>query len=566
MIPKFLKNIIYTIVLPLIMLLVGFIVIFMIMQSEFFDPVIPYLPPGYTPPQYDAMKETLGFNDPIIFQFFRFVLQMFNPSLWGNALIAPGVQASEIVIPSISESLSFTILPIILGTGLGMIFGLLSSKLEYKNVKFFFQIAIVLLISVPAIYFALWSQLILGGVFDLFPSVGDPTLPSIVLFYLTTVLMTFLFRSNFMEKRQKHYLPSNALKFCLIINVIFTTSIILELIFNLQGLGRRLFDAINIHDYYVFRAILFLMLFLLTIPLFFANLAITLYSFMTEDIKIKQLMKIVENTDQFPEEINRNDNSLGVSLKNSILMRLKSPVTIIGLIILGFTIIVAIFPQILTPYSFADANGFSSEIFDPPSTEHPFGTTALGRDVLARLVYGIRTTLVISIIASLIGLLGGLLLGFLAQLHKIVKAIIFAGVTLGFILPTFVIIVTFMNIQGNDALVMTILTGLFLIPAFTLIFSKTDYKLRELIIACITYLPLMMIFTILFIESLSFVGSSDLMLIHLGEDIYTGRTHLYDAPWASLYPAVTLNVLGLGFFSLYHGLREPLVFNFKRSK
>ena len=566
MIPKLFKNIIYSIILPLIMLAVGFIVVFMIMLSGGFDPVVAYLPSSYTPSEYNTMKELLGFNDPLIFQFFRFVIQMFNPIWWGNTIMVPGMPATEIVIPSISESLSFTVLPIILGTGLGLLFGLLSTKLKDKILKLLFHIAIVLLISVPAIYLAFWNQLILGAAFDLFPTTGDPILPSMVLFYITTALMAIFFRSNFIERRQKHYLPSNALKFCLIINVIFTTSIILELIFNIHGLGRTLFEAIMAQDYYVLRAILVLMLFLSIVPQIFVNLGFTFYSFITEDFEPEPLMKLVESKDSLSAEIIRSDNNFGSNLKEAFIMRLKSPLTILGLIIVGFVVLVAIFPTILTPFSYEQANDVGMGSWDPPSPEHPLGQTHLGRDVLARLVYGIRTTLVIGIISSLIGLLGGLILGFVAQLHRFVKAVILAGVTFGFLLPTFVIVIALMSGQAIDALVMTIFIGIFLIPAFTLVFCKTEYKLRELIVTCITYLPLIMIFTVLFIETLSFVGFSDLMLIHLGADISTGRSYLFVAYWASLYPALTLNILGIGFFSLYYGLREPIVINFRRRK
>ena len=59
-----------------------------------------------------------------------------------------------------------------------------------------------------------------------------------------------------------------------------------------------------------------------------------------------------------------------------------------------------------TPYSYSETD--LTSITQGPSFSHPFGTDRLGRDVLTRVVYGIRTTVIITL-ASL--LTGGLFLG-----------------------------------------------------------------------------------------------------------------------------------------------------------
>src|SRR3989304_3520895 len=51
----------------------------------------------------------------------------------------------------------------------------------------------------------------------------------------------------------------------------------------------------------------------------------------------------------------------------------------------------------------------------PPSWEHPFGTDRLGRDMLSRVIYGIRTTVIVTVAAMAAGgLLLGLVLGLIA--------------------------------------------------------------------------------------------------------------------------------------------------------
>jgi ABC-type dipeptide/oligopeptide/nickel transport system permease component len=288
LIPKIVKNLVYCILVPLAMIFLGLYVIFQIMMIFPGDPVLAYLPSGpYTQEQYDAVKQMLGFNDPLIFQFFRFILQILSWD-WGfSDTIAKGMPVYEMVTPRIIRSLDFTVWPIIFGIVVGLLLGILSVKIRYKFVKFIFQILIILGISVPIFYIGLSSQLVLGHILGLFPTTMDPVLPGIILFIITALLMTRQFRSNFVDVKERHYLPSNVLKLCFNINLIFAASLVLEAVFNLNGLGNILFTSIYNQDYYVFRTVISIMLFLILIPILISALSFTVYSFLIEDIKWK---------------------------------------------------------------------------------------------------------------------------------------------------------------------------------------------------------------------------------------------------------------------------------------
>ena len=122
-----------------------------------------------------------------------------------------------------------------------------------------------------------------------------------------------------------------------------------------------------------------------------------------------------------PVDAKINDNrtsSLGNTIKTEfielghyLLGRLKSPFTIIGLLIVIFLIVVSIFPQILTPYSFNDALGVYPDAWAPPSLDHPLGQTKFGRDVLVRIIYGIADSLTFSTLTVLIGIASALIIG-----------------------------------------------------------------------------------------------------------------------------------------------------------
>ena len=70
-----------------------------------------------------------------------------------------------------------------------------------------------------------------------------------------------------------------------------------------------------------------------------------------------------------------------------------SKTAMIGLIIVLFWVLVAIFAPLLTPYSPTEQDYKAQN--SPPSAAHILGTDDLGRDMWARLIYGARVVLVI---------------------------------------------------------------------------------------------------------------------------------------------------------------------------
>ena len=77
-----------------------------------------------------------------------------------------------------------------------------------------------------------------------------------------------------------------------------------------------------------------------------------------------------------------------------------------------FNLFVAMFSSGLAPYPFDQQN--IDLIFAPPSFKHWLGTDDLGRDVLSRLIYGTRISLVLGIASSFLALIFGVLYGSLS--------------------------------------------------------------------------------------------------------------------------------------------------------
>ena len=97
-----------------------------------------------------------------------------------------------------------------------------------------------------------------------------------------------------------------------------------------------------------------------------------------------------------------------------ILRRLrKDKGAMVGLAILIVLVLVIVFADQIAPYEMSIKQDVFNKL-QPPSAEHIMGTDTFGRDVLARLVHGGRTSLTIALLASITSCIFGSLLGAIA--------------------------------------------------------------------------------------------------------------------------------------------------------
>jgi|SRR5690606_31627483 len=83
----------------------------------------------------------------------------------------------------------------------------------------------------------------------------------------------------------------------------------------------------------------------------------------------------------------------------------------IGLFVTGLFVLVAIFAPLVAPYSPTEIVG---DVWEPASPAHWFGTDNLGRDLLSRMIYGARITILIAALATALSFTMGAVLGFTA--------------------------------------------------------------------------------------------------------------------------------------------------------
>src|SRR5262245_61006884 len=94
---------------------------------------------------------------------------------------------------------------------------------------------------------------------------------------------------------------------------------------------------------------------------------------------------------------------------------LSSPVARAGLVIVVLFVLVAVIAPIAHDYDPKIDSNLGLRL-KPPSSEHPFGTDSLGRDILVRVIHGTRVSLGLGVsavaIASVLGSLLGLVAGY----------------------------------------------------------------------------------------------------------------------------------------------------------
>lgn len=158
-------------------------------------------------------------------------------------------------------------------------------------------------------------------------------------------------------------------------------------------------------------------------------------------------------------------------------------IAVAGLFCFAFFLIITIFCPLLAPF---DPNMQQiGDLLIPPSwypnggISHLFGTDALGRDLLSRIIYGCRTTFGISLLLVIVAMLLGVGLGALAGMSKGLRSS-FLNHTLDSIqaIPTLLIAIIIIAILGPGLVNSMWAIALALIPQF--VHQTRDFVRREL--------------------------------------------------------------------------------------
>ncbi|MHA1985480.1 MAG: ABC transporter permease subunit [Promethearchaeota archaeon] len=593
----FLRKIIFSFLIAIIALFIGLSITFLLVFILPGDPVLAYLPPSFTQPQYIAMYNLLGFNQPLYAQFFKFISDFFAGQ-WGiSASISSGTPVLTLISERLPRMFELLLLPTIIGLVLGIMFGKIAIKFRKKWVDRIIQAIFAIGISIPILFLGLIFQYEYAYLGDL-PALGYKTasfpnppfvtgsrlidslisgqhylfwdtvlhyiLPGIALTIFITLLITRQTRASADKMAEEKSATSNTMATGMIFGLIFASYLLIETVFNLHGISELFFIALT-GDYFLTRAVVSVIVILFILITFISNLihsiikslSITNQNSFKDDTSLPSDNKPNQNQTLEPD----TKRDIKNNLKHFVKELLINPAFLYGLVLVAIYAFTAIFPQAITPYSFDEANGIFAGSWAPPSIDHPFGQGKFGRDVLARAVWGARDALVFGFGAVLIALLGGVILGLIGSIHKWARIAILAVLIPILIIPSILLIPLTMTIIGRRYEVLLMIVGFLLTPLFARMIAKPPLRrnnVKPLLKKLVVLFPLVLALAILIYESIGFLGFYDSFTIQLGKDISDARLHMYDASYVFLWPGITLSFLIMGFVFLHQGLKHYL--------
>ncbi|HEX5692389.1 MAG TPA: ABC transporter permease, partial [Roseiflexaceae bacterium] len=137
----------------------------------------------------------------------------------------------------------------------------------------------------------------------------------------------------------------------------------------------------------------------------------------------------------------------------------------IGLILLVVIVGSALVPQLLTPFDPIKVN--IRDRLQSPNLVHPFGTDQYGRDILARVVYGGRVSLVMGAVPIALSAVIGTLLGLIAGYYgRWGDMIIMRAIDVWVAFPTILLAMAVVTILGPGMVNIMIAVGIAWIPYY----------------------------------------------------------------------------------------------------
>ncbi|MGB0444729.1 MAG: ABC transporter permease [Porticoccaceae bacterium] len=261
----------------------------------------------------------------------------------------------------------------------------------------------------------------------------------------------------------------------------------------------------------------------------------------------------------------------------------KNKLALVGFVILLFLIVVSLLTPWIAPYSYEEQNLMLGAT--APSAAHWLGTDIFGRDMLTRIMYGGRVSLMVGFIATAVALIIGILWGSIAGfVGGRVDAVMMRIVDIMYALPFMIFIVLLMVVFGRNILllfvaigavewltmarivrsqVMTLRKQEFVEAAYSMGLSRWAIIRRHIIPntlgPVIVYTTLTIPSVMLLEAFLSFLGlgiqppqSSWGLLINYGVET------MEEYPWLLIFPGITLSLTLFALNFLGDGLRDAL--------
>jgi peptide/nickel transport system permease protein len=254
---------------------------------------------------------------------------------------------------------------------------------------------------------------------------------------------------------------------------------------------------------------------------------------------------------------------------------------IFGLVVIVFFVALAVLAPWVSPYDPMQTSW--SLVRKPPSWAHPFGSDELGRDVLARIVWGARASLLAGVVSVTISLAFGVPIGLLAgYAGGIVDGVISRIVDAMLACPFLILAIALAAFLGPSLTNAMIAIGVSATPYFVrltraqvLNAKVEDYVeaaravgnphwrivlrhiLPNVVAPVMVQATLAIAAAIIAEASLSFLGlGQQPPAPSWGSMLNSARSFLSQAPWMAVWPGLSIFLIVLAFNLLGDGLRD----------
>jgi peptide/nickel transport system permease protein len=262
--------------------------------------------------------------------------------------------------------------------------------------------------------------------------------------------------------------------------------------------------------------------------------------------------------------------------------RWRNPIGIVGAFIVALTVIVALAAPLIATHN---PDSQKAKRLLAPSWSHLMGTDELGRDTFSRIIYGSRVSLQVGIVAVLVALVIGALLGVAAGYFSgPIDSIIMRVVDIMFAFPGLVLAIVIAGLLGASRQNAMIAIGIVYAPAFARVIrgsvlsvmsepyieagrvmGATNARMVRHHVVPNIIAP-MIVMTTVYLSS-AILSEAALSFLGLGTQppepswggmLNQARTYMEISPWMAVFPGLAIGIVVLGFNFLGDGLRDVL--------
>lgn len=259
----------------------------------------------------------------------------------------------------------------------------------------------------------------------------------------------------------------------------------------------------------------------------------------------------------------------------------RNRIALVGAVIAVMIVALAVFAPWIAPYDPLEQDPYTR--LAPSTDQHWLGTDDFGRDILSRIIWGSRVSLVIGISSVFFGMIVGILLGMIAGYYRgRIESLIMRGIDVLMCFPDLILAIAVTAVLGANLVNLIITIAIVMTPRFARLAhgSLLSISEREYVIAAQAVgakVPRILrrhifpnIFGELLVAATLWVGvairlEANLAFIGLGVQpptptwgnmIQQGVDVLINAPWISVYSGLSILITILAFNMLGDGIRD----------